>query len=113
MPIPPKIRQLSHQINQELEKIEQDATEGLNRTKLYLSQFPDNTLLLQFFAAFSNMLLFVEIYRRRVQTTLEQLDIANIPLEIIQETGEDLGMILGQVLEARINVKTLKNRLKY
>jgi hypothetical protein len=113
MPIPPKIRQLSHQINQELEKIEQDATEGLNITKLYLSQFPDNTLLLQFFATFSNMLLFVEIYRRRVQTTLEQLDIANIPLEIIQETGEDLGMILGQVLEARINVKTLKNRLKY
>lgn len=109
MPIPPKIRQLSHQINKELEKIEQDATERLNITKLYLSQFPDNTLLLQFFAAFNNMLLFVEIYRRKVQTTLEQLDTANIPLEIIQETGEDLGMILGQVLEARINVKTLKN----
>ncbi|GFE72012.1 hypothetical protein [Chroococcus sp. FPU101] len=48
-----------------------------------------------------------------LETTLEQLGATDLPLEIIQETGEDLGMILGQVLEARINVKTLKNRLEY
>ena len=113
MPITPEIRQLSYQISQELEEIEQSATEGLNLTRLYLSQFPDNAVLVQFFAAFSNMLLFVEVYRGRVQTTLEQLDKKNISPEMLQEAGEDLGLILGQVIEAKINVSMLKQRLEF
>ena len=59
------------------------------------------------------MLVFVEVYRRRVQTTLEQLDKKNISPEMIQEAGEDLGLILGQVIEAKINVSMLKQRLEF
>lgn len=96
----------------ELAIIEQNAINGLNLTRSYLSQFPDNAVLLQFFGAFSNMLVFVNVYKRRVQTTLEQLEIEDISFNTIQEVGEDLGTILGQVIEAKIYVNTLRERLE-
>ena len=112
MTITPEIRQISDQINEELTIIEQNAIHGLNLTHSYLSEFPDNAILLQFFGAFSNILVFVNVYKRRVQTTLEQLDIEDISPNKIQEIGEDLGTILGQVIEAKINVNTLRERLE-
>jgi hypothetical protein len=112
MSIPSEILRISQQINEELVIIEQVATDGLNLTRSYLSQFPDNAVLLQFFGAFSNMLVFVNVYKRRVQTTLEQLAQENLSSDIIQSMGEDLGTILGQVIEAKMNVNTLKKRLE-
>lgn len=112
MSVPSKIIRISQQIDKELVIIEQVATDGLNLTRSYLSQFPDNAVLLQFFGAFSNILLFVNVYKRRTQTILEQLDQENLSSDIIQSVGEDLGTILGQVIEAKMNVSILKKRLE-
>lgn len=76
-----------------------------------LSSFPENIILTQYFAAFSSMLLFVETYRERVETTIINLSTANMNAEEIQEVGEELATLLGRVLEAKINVNRLKNRL--
>lgn len=112
MPIPSEILALINRLNQELEQTEQDATEGLNLVRQRLSRFPDNLVLTQFFAALSNILIFVEIYRGRIQSIVERISPEDVPSEIIQESGEDLGIILGRVLEVKINANRLKTRLE-
>ncbi|MFB2920324.1 MULTISPECIES: hypothetical protein [Aerosakkonema] len=112
MPIPSEILALIDRLNQELEQTERDATEGLSLARQRLSRFPDNIVLTQFFAALSNILLFVEIYRGRIQSIVDRISPENVPNEIIQEAGEDLGIILGRVLEVKINANRLKTRLE-
>ncbi|MCL1463182.1 MULTISPECIES: hypothetical protein [Argonema] len=112
MPIPSQILALIDRLNQELEQTERDATEGLNLVRQRLSRFPDNVVLTQFFAALSNILLFVEIYRGRIQSIVDRISPENVASEIIQEAGEDLGIILGRVLEVKINANRLKTRLE-
>lgn len=112
MPIPLEILALVDRLNQELEQTEQDATEGLNLARQRLSRFPDNFMLTQFFASLSNILLFVEIYRGRIQSIVDRISPEDVPTEIIQEAGEDLGIILGRVLEVKINANRLKTRLE-
>lgn len=113
MPIPPELQTVIDRLDRELNEIEQESTEGLNLTRELLSRFPDNAILTQFFASFSSLLFFVETYRRRVGTIVEQLSVDDdVPAFVIQEAGEDLGTMLGRVTEARINASRLKNRLE-
>jgi len=112
MAIPSEIQALIDRLNQEMNETEQEATEGLTLTRQNLSRFPDNAILIQFFASFSNLLMFVDLYRRRVQATVEELEETDVPSDLIQEVGEDLATILGQVLEAKINANRLKSRLE-
>ena len=112
MAIPAKISTLINRLNQEIEQTEQEAIQGLDLVRASLSRFPDNAVLLQFYAAFSNVLLFVEIYRQRVQSTVELLAAVDVPIEVVQEAGEDLATILGNVLEVKINAGRLKMRLE-
>ena len=69
MLIPPPIAALVDQLNQELNQTEREATEGLNRVRQVMSRFPNNALLIQFFAYFNAALFFVENSKRRIQTT--------------------------------------------
>lgn len=112
MAIPSEINTLINQLSQELNQIEQEATEGLNLTRSVLSRFPDNDLLIQFFAYLNDVLLFVDIARGQIQATIETISPDEVPAEIIQEAGEDLGTPLGRVLEAKISVRRIVLRLQ-
>ena len=112
MPIPPEIESLIERLNLELEEIEREANEGLNLVRPILSTFPDNARLIQFVALLNNGLLFVEISHRRIQAIAERLDAPDITTTEIQEAGEDLGVLLGQCLEAKIRGKRILDILK-
>lgn len=107
MPIPSEIAALVDQLNQELNQTEQEATEGVNLVRPLLSRFPDNIRLVQFFTFFNNALLFVEISRIRIQAIIERISAPDVTAEEIQEAGEDLGTLLGRVLEAKMGGKRI------
>lgn len=111
MAIPAKIIALIDRLNQELDQTEQEATEGLNLARAALSRFPDNTMLIGLFAYLNNALLFVDYSRADIQTTVDNISPADVPAEIIQETGEGLAELLGRILEVKINVNRIKTRL--
>lgn len=112
MAIPSALQKLINQLNQEFAQTEQQANEGLNRVRELLSRFPNNAILIQFFAYLNSVLLFVDTYRRQTQSIAELISSANVTAEEIQEAGEDLGNILGRVIETRIEVMRTVNRLQ-
>ena len=112
MPITPKIQALVDRLNQELDRTEQTATQGLNIVRQVLSLFPDNAIMIQYFAGLNNFLFFVEVSRSRIQTLVETISPDDAPAEVIQEAGEDLGTQLGRVLEAKRGVERILNRLE-
>ena len=103
---------LIDQLNQELEQTEQATTEGLNLVRPILLIFEDNAILMQFFAALSNVLLFVETYKGRVPIAVNRLSVVNVTTEEIQEVAEDLATMLGVVLETKIRVERIITRLE-
>lgn len=111
MPLPSEITTLINQLNQELDQTEQEAREGLNLVRQVMSRFPNNALLIQFFAYFNTALFFIDNSRRRIQTTVEKLSTADVLAEVIQESGEDLATLLGEIIEAKIRGKSIISRL--
>ncbi len=63
-------------------------------------------------AFFNNGLLFVEISGRRIQAIVERLTAPDVTTEEIQEAGEDLSMLLGQSLEAKIRGERILDILR-
>ncbi len=110
MPITPEIQTLVNRLNQELDRTEQTA--GVNIVREILSLFPDNAIMIQYFATLNNFLFFVEVSRRRIQTLVETISPVYVPVDVIQEAGEDLGTQLGRVLEAKMEVERMLNRLE-
>jgi hypothetical protein len=113
MTLPSNINDLIEQLNQELTIIEEDATVGLSLARSILDRFPENAGLVQIFASFSSAMLFVETERRRIQSISVNL-LANekISDDEIQEAGEDLSSELGRVLETKMLISRLRNRLE-
>lgn len=112
MPVPSEIMALVEQLNRELDLIEEETTVGLNLVRPPLSIFPENARLIQFFAYLNNAQFFAQTYRRRIQTTVDAISTTEVSAEEIQEAAEDLGTILGVVLEVRIEVEQIINRLE-
>lgn len=112
MAIPAEITALIDRLNQELNEIEQEALQGLSRVRTELSRFPDNTLLIQLFASLNNALLFVEISRQQIQTTIRSISLNDVPVEATQEAGEDLATLLGRTIETKILVSRTLSRLE-
>lgn len=79
--------------------------QGLTQARTKLSQFPDNSLLIQLFAYLNNALLFVDISRRQIQSTIDSILPDRISAQAVQEAGEDLATLLGKVLEGKISVE--------
>ncbi|NER39822.1 MAG: restriction endonuclease subunit S [Oscillatoria sp. SIO1A7] len=104
MPITPEIRALVDRLNREIDLIEQSATEGLNRARPILYQFPENARLIQMFATLNNSLLFADNSRKRTQIIVESISPTNVAAEVFQEAAEDLGELLGRLLEVKILV---------
>jgi hypothetical protein len=112
MSIPAEIGEIIDRLNQELKQTEQEATEGINLVRPILSRFPENVALTQFFAYFSSIVFFVEMCRtRRLPMILEKISDSEVTDLEIQEAGEDLGILLGQVIEAKISVRIIVERL--
>lgn len=108
MAIPLEITALIERLNQELDQIEQEATEGLNLARVRLSRLPDNGLLIQLFAYLNNALLFVDNSRSRIQTTFDRISADDVTTHAqIQEAGEDLATLLGLTLEVKIEVERI------
>ena len=113
MAIPSEIIALIERLNQELDQISQEATQGLKIVRSRLLRFQNNALLIQFFASLSSIRLFVDNSRGRIQTIVEQLSIAEMNTdEAIQEAGEDLSTLLGLTLEAKMVIDSIKTRLE-
>jgi hypothetical protein len=112
MSIPAEIADIIDRLNQELKETEQEATEGINLVRPILSRFPENVALTQFFAYFSSIVFFVEMCRtRRLPMIVEKISDSDVTDLEIQEAGEDLGILLGQVIEAKIGVRIIVERL--
>ena len=112
MAIPSELQALIERINQELARIEQETTQGLNLVRVRLSLFPNNAILNQYFAYFSTALFFVETSRRQIESTIETISPLEVPNAVVQEAAEDLGSLLGRVLEVKIKVERLITRLE-
>ena len=108
MPIPPEIQSLIDRLNLELEIIEREATEGENLVRQLMSLFPNNALLIQFFAYWQTTRFFVVNARRRIDETREQLEES----EIVSELGADLATLLGEVIETKIRSRAILDRLR-
>lgn len=111
MPIPPNLAALVERLNQELNSIEQDTIEGLSLTRLALSRFSNDAILIQYFAYLNSALLFVETFRSQVQITVEFISQDNVDNRDIQESGEDLSTLLGTVIETKLGVQQILNLL--
>lgn len=113
MPIPPEIDSIIESLNRELNEIEQQAIEGQNIARMILDKFPNNARLVQFFATFSNALLFVEVEKRRIKSIMKNIALVDmVTNEDIQEVGEDLSAEMGRVLETKNLIIDLKQRLE-
>jgi len=107
MSIPQKIQILINKLNQELNEIEQQATEGINLLKSLLSYFPENVILTEYFAYLNSILLFLETARRQIQITIQTISEQDVPTELIQEVGEDLGTLQGKIIEEKIRLQRI------
>ncbi len=112
MSITPEIQDLINRLQQELNELEQKTATELDLVKIPLSQFPENTILVQFFAYLSNVLFFISTYQQRITIMIESLSVTEVSNEETQEAGEELSMMLGVTLETKIRVENLVNRLR-
>ncbi len=112
MSIPPEFVALVERLNHELDRIEAQATKGLKLARELLARFPNNITFIQYFAYLNAVALFVETSRKQIQSAIEPVQPANIPLEIVREGGEILETLLGQVLEAKLRVERFVERLE-
>ncbi|MGH2412629.1 MAG: restriction endonuclease subunit S [Microcystaceae cyanobacterium] len=113
MSIPSEITALVERLNQELAQIEREATEGLMLARITLEYFPENIILIEMFAFLNNVIFLIGIERERIPTivaTLAETD--ETTGEDIQAVGEDLAAKLGRLLETKIRVSRIKNRLE-
>lgn len=112
MSITPEIQALVDRLNEELEEIEREATEGENLVRQLMSLFSNNASLIQFFAYFQTTRFFVVNAKRRIRETIEKLSAQQIDPQVMTESGEDLATLLGFVIETKIRSSNLLNRLR-
>ena len=104
MTIPPEILSLVEQLIQELDRIEQQANEGLAIASQLLELFPDNARLIGLSANLGNVLFFVDSFRNRTESIIQRISGTTVSSDAIQEAGEELSEIWGRILECKITV---------
>lgn len=112
MSIPSEIIAIIERLNQEFNQTEREITDALNIVRRNLSFFPNNVIMTQYFAYLNTVLFSVETYKRQVQAIVEIISATDVPTEVIQEAGEDLGNLLGRVIESKIAVRRIISRLE-
>ena len=104
MTITPEILSLVEQLIQELDRIEQQANEGLVLARQLLERFPNNERLIGLSANVGNGLFFVDSFRNRIESIIQKISGNNISIEVIQKAGEELSEIWGRILECKMTV---------
>ena len=104
MTIPPEILSLVEQSIQELDRIEQQANEGLAISSQLLERFPDNARLIGLSANLGNVLFFVSSFRNRIESIIRRISGTTVSNDAIGEAGEELSEIWGRILECKITV---------
>lgn len=112
MSITPEFAALIDRLNQELNQTEQQTTECLNLLRELISCFPDNAIILQYYAFLNAAQLFVENSKRQMQAAVELVSPTNVSDEEIHDSGEEIGTILGQTLEVKLRVERIISRLE-
>ena len=67
--------------------------------RILVSRFPENIILMQYFAYLNAILFFIKTARKQIEITITTISSDDVPLEIFQDAGEDLGNLLGRVIE--------------
>jgi len=115
MTIPSQISQVIAALDRELNLIELNANKGLDRLRNLLMIFPDNLVLIKLLSTLNNSLLFGDNTRRRIQITIDNISNPLVSEDLITQAGEDLGELLGRVIETKIlviqAVETIENLL--
>jgi hypothetical protein len=112
MSIPPEIQELINRIELQLQEIELEVSIGVNRLKQVLTQEPENAILIQCFAYLNALLFFIETSKQQIQGAIDNLEPVNVPQNVIFEAGEDLGFLLGRILEERMRLQQISNFLE-
>ena len=112
MSIPPKIQSTIERLNFELDYIQEQTQNGLSILRPLIDRFPNNNLLVQFYAYLNNSLFLVDIYKRRVQIVIELLQQKPLSSEEIQSIGEELSDLVGRIVESKIGLENIILRLK-
>lgn len=107
MPIPDSIQTLIARLSQKLDRIENKAAEGLELLSILRSRFPENVILMQYFAYLNAILFFIATARKQIQIAIETISLDDVPPEIAQEAGEDLGNLFGRVIEEEMRVSQI------
>lgn len=104
MTTPLEIFALVEQLSKELDRIEQQANEGLAIASQFLERFPNNTRLIGLSATLGNVLFFVNNFRSRIENIVNKITATNISVEAMQEAGEELSEAWGRVMECKMLV---------
>lgn len=104
MSIPPDIQALVNQLSEELALIQGKARKGINIVRPLLSRFPNNASLVGLSIKLNNALFFVDNFKRRIRTAINQVSSTDVSVDAIQEVGEDLSEFLGRAIETKIQV---------
>jgi|LakMenEpi03Aug12_release.lakeMendotaPanAssembly.Ray.scaffolds.fasta_scaffold460123_3 hypothetical protein len=113
MSIPDLIQALIQNLDQNLNEAEQKAYQVVNLVRPLLSRFPENLMLMRHFSYFNNVILFIDIARNKTQFVIDYFSIEDLTEEAIQEIGEDLGELLGRIIEAKIGIENILKTLEY
>jgi hypothetical protein len=113
MAFPPNFNDLVQQIDIELNELISALTQTVRIVRERINLFPENINLMQLYSTLNNYALFAQNTQRRTQEAIQYLTSSeNSSEEEIREFGEDLSEQLGRIIEARIVVSTIKNRLE-
>ncbi|MCU0515889.1 MAG: hypothetical protein MUC60_03290 [Oscillatoria sp. Prado101] len=113
MSVPSKIAGLIERLNQELNEIEREATNGLALTTTIVERFPNNFTAIQLLTFWKTTLFFVETSRDRIPSIREDIGLAKMTAkEAVKEAADSLATELVRVLETKTKVSGVKNRLE-
>ena len=112
MTLPSNISALIEQLNYEINNLEHELSQSIELIRYRINLFPENIILIQLFATLNNYILFAENTRRRINEIERYLSKEELFDDELQEAGEDLSEQLGRVLEAKIIVNSIKERLE-
>jgi hypothetical protein len=112
MALPSNFNDLVRQIGIEMDELNSVLTHSIRIVRERINLFPENIVLMQLYSTLNNYALFAQNTQRRTQETIQYLAVTeNISEENIREFGEDLSEQLGRIIEAKIVVNSIKNRL--
>ena len=112
MALPSNINALIERLNHEMDNLEHELSQSIELIKSRISLFPENLILIQLFATLNKYILFTENTRRRINEIKRHLSKEDLSDDELQEAEEDLSEQLGKVLEAKIIVNNIKERLE-